>query len=248
MNILVLDVGGNNVKMLATGQDTPRKFPTGREFTPEQLVQGVHDTTKDWPYDAISIGIPGPVLAGRVAVQPPNLGRGWLGFDFQAAFGKPVKIINDAAMQALGSYTGGKMLFLGLGTGLGSAMIVEGIIEPMELGHLPYRKRTFEDYVGQRGLERFGFKKWQKLVMDIIARLRKALEPDYIVLGGGNVKKLTHVPDRCRIGNNANAFIGGFRMWESPQGADAAARNDPSRNGGHASTIENDQPKQGTKA
>jgi polyphosphate glucokinase len=135
------------------------------------------------------------------------------------------------------------MLFLGLGTGLGSAMIVDGIIEPMELGHLPYRKRTFEDYVGQRGLERFGFKKWQKLVMDIIDRLRKALEPDYIVLGGGNVKKLTHIPDRCRIGNNANAFIGGFRMWESPQGADAA-----SRNGGHASKSQNDQPKQGTKA
>jgi polyphosphate glucokinase len=171
--------------------------------------------TEGWSYDVVSIGYPGPVLHNRPIAEPHNLGRGWVGFDFEGAFARPVKLINDAAMQALGSYKGGKMLFLGLGTGLGSTMIVDGIIEPMELGHLPYKKCTYEDYVGQRGLERTGKNKWRSNVADVVARLIAALEPDDIVLGGGNVRHLKELPIACRAGDNANAFLGGFRLWEN---------------------------------
>jgi polyphosphate glucokinase len=178
------------------------------------MVRGVRELAGDWKYDAVSIGYPGPVLHGRPVADPHNLASGWVGFDCEAAFGCPVKVINDAAMQALGSYKGGKMLFLGLGTGLGSAMILDGIIEPMELGHLPYKKGTYEDYVGIPGLDRRGKKKWCQDVADVVALLIAALEPDDVVLGGGNVKKLKELPPGCRAGDNANAFLGGFRLWE----------------------------------
>jgi polyphosphate glucokinase len=214
MNVLVIDVGGNNVKILATGQDEPRKFPSGPTMTAEQMVQGVLQAAEGWDFDAVTIGFPGPVRQGRPATEPVNLGPGWVGFDFEAAFHRPVKFINDAAMQALGSYEGGKMLFLGLGTGLGNTMVVNGVVVPMELGHLPYRKHTFEDYVGNRGLLRLGKKRWRAFVADVVARLRAALLPDYIVLGGGNVKKLKDLPEGTRPGSNDNAFRGGFRLWE----------------------------------
>jgi polyphosphate glucokinase len=214
MNVLVVDVGGTHVKLLATAQSEPRKLVSGPTLTALQMVAAVMELARDWKYDVVAIGYPGPVLHGRVVAEPHNLFPGWVGFDYQAAFGCPVKVINDAAMQALGSYTGGKMLFLGLGTGLGSTMIVEGIVEPMELSHLPYRKGTYEDYVGIRGLERVGKKKWRRYVADVVARLVAALEPDDVVLGGGNVKKLKELPPGCRTGDNANAFLGGFRLWE----------------------------------
>jgi polyphosphate glucokinase len=214
MNVLVVDVGGTNVKILVTGQETPRKFPSGPTLTPQDMVAGVLKAAEDWNFEAVSIGYPGPILRGRPVAEPANLGRGWVGFDFEGAFGSPVKLANDAAMQALGSYEGGKMLFLGLGTGLGSALITNGLVEPMELAHLPYRKRTFEDYVGQRGLKRLGKKKWQRHVADVVERLTGALQPDYVVLGGGNVRKLEELPPGTRAGENANAFRGGFRMWE----------------------------------
>jgi polyphosphate glucokinase len=213
MNVLVVDVGGHSVKILATGQAEPRELPSGPTLTAEQMVAGVKKLAEGWNYDAVTIGYPGPVLHGRPVAEPHNLGPGWVGFDYEAAFGRPVKIVNDAAMQALGSYQGGKMLFLGLGTGLGSTMIVDGIVEPMELGHLPYKKGTFEDYAGIRGLKRLGKAKWRKHVADVVARLVAALEPDDVVLGGGNVKKLTELPPGSREGDNANAFLGGFRLW-----------------------------------
>ncbi len=216
MKVLVIDVGGTNVKIRATGQDTPRKFPSGPTLTPEEMVTGVKQAAGDWEYEAVSVGYPGPVLLGRPVAEPHNLGTGWVGFDFDGAFGCPVKVINDAAMQALGSYDGGKMLFLGLGTGLGTAMVINGTVEPMELGHLPYRKRTFEDYVGLRGLKRMGKKKWRAAVADVVARLSAALLPDYIVLGGGNVRKLKELPPKCRAGDNADAIVGGFRLWQEP--------------------------------
>jgi polyphosphate glucokinase len=219
MNVLVVDVGGTNVKILATGQETPRKFPSGSNLTPGRMVDGVQQLAAEWKYEVVSVGYPGPVLRGRAASEPHNLGPGWLGFDFDTAFGCPVKLINDAAMQALGSYDGGKMLFLGLGTGLGSAMIIDGVLQPMELAHLPYKKATFEDYIGLRGLERMGKKKWRRCVVDIVARLFAAMEPDEVVLGGGNVKELKELPPGCRAGNNASAFCGGFRLWEKPLGA-----------------------------
>ena len=217
MNVLVVDVGGTHVKLLATGQSEPRKFVSGPTLTVEQMVAGVKELAGDWTYDVVAIGYPGPVLHGRPVAEPHNLVAGWVGFDYEAAFGCPVKVINDAAMQALGSYKDGKLLFLGLGTGLGSTMIVEGIVQPMELGHLPYRKGTYEDYVGIRGLERVGKKKWRRYVADVVARLIAALELDDVVLGGGNVKKLKELPPGCRAGDNANAFLGGFRLWEEPR-------------------------------
>jgi polyphosphate glucokinase len=228
MNVLVADVGGTNVKILASGQVAPRKFPSGPTLTAEGMVAGVKDLAGDWKYDGVSIGYPGPVLHCRPVAEPHNLGSGWVGFDYQAAFACPVKVINDAAMQALGSYEGGKMLFLGLGTGLGSTLIVEGIVEPMELGHLPYRKGTYEDYIGMRGLERFGKKKWRRYVADVVTRLVAALEPDDVVLGGGNVKKLKELPTGCRAGDNTNAFAGGFRLWEerSDRGVSASEKKD----------------------
>ncbi len=215
MNVLVVDVGGTHVKILATGQKELREFTSGPTLTAKQMVAGVKKLAGDWKYDAVSIGYPGPVIRNRPLAEPHNLGRGWIGFDFKAAFKRQVKVVNDAAMQALGSYKGGKMLFLGLGTGLGSAMILDGIVEPMELGHLPYKKHTFEDYVGVRGYERLGKKKWRKEVANVVTRLVAALEPEDVVLGGGNVKKLKELPPGCRAGNNANAFVGGFRLWKA---------------------------------
>jgi len=214
MNVLVVDIGGTHVKVLATGQKQSREFPSGPKLTPRQMVAGVKKLASDWKYDAISIGYPGVVMGNRPVADPYNLGQGWAGFDFEAAFTRPVKVINDAAMQALGSYKHGKMLFLGLGTGLGSAMVVDGIVEPMELGHLPYGRRTFEDYVGIAGRARLGQRKWEQAVKDVIARLIAALEPEEVVLGGGNVKNLKKLPPGCRAGDNSNAFVGGFRVWE----------------------------------
>ena len=213
MNVLAIDVGGTHVKILATGQKQHREFVSGPTFTPQKMVAGVKALARDWKYDVVAMGYPGPVLHGRPVAEPHNLGRGWVGFNYAKAFRRPVKIVNDAAMQALGSYNGGKMLFLGLGTGLGSTMIVNGIVEPMELGHLPYKKGTYEDYVGRVGLERHGKKKWRRHVADVVARFFAALEPDETVIGGGNVKKLHALPPHSRAGDNANAFRGGFRLW-----------------------------------
>lgn len=214
MNVLAIDIGGTNVKILATGQDEPRRFSSGPTLTPKRMVAGVKKLAGDWKYEAVSIGYPGMVVRNRPIAEPCNLGHGWVGFDFETMFKCPVKVINDASMQALGSYKGGKMLFLGLGTGLGSTMIVDGIIEPMELAHLPYKKGTYEDYVGEGSLEKRGKKKWRRYVADVVKRLVAALEPDDLVLGGGNVKKLKDLPEGCREGDNANAFLGGFRLWE----------------------------------
>jgi glucose-6-phosphate isomerase len=212
--VLVLDVGGTHVKALASGQSEHRAFESGPTLTPKQLVSKVRELVDGWSYDAISVGYPGPVVHNRPVTDPYNLGKGWVGFDFAKAFGCPIKIVNDAAMQALGSYKGGKMLFLGLGTGLGSAMIVDGIIEPMELAHLPYKKATYEDYVGHAALEADGKKKWQRHVEDVVEKLISALGPDDTVIGGGNVTELDEMPPNCRAGDNANAFSGGFRLWE----------------------------------
>jgi polyphosphate glucokinase len=230
MKVLVIDVGGTNVKVLVTGVDNPRKFESGPKFTPAQMVSGVKAIVRDWRYDAVSIGYPGPVLRNRPIVEPFNLGKGWVGFNFERAFGRPVKVINDAAMQALGSYKKGKMLFIGLGTGLGTAVVIDGIVEPMELGHLPYKKGTYEDYVGLRSMEKHGKKKWRKLVFEVVEKMTQALEPDEVVLGGGNVKKLKKLPPLCRAGDNLNAFLGGFRLWEADHSARrAAAQNCSSR-------------------
>jgi len=218
MNVLVIDVGGTNVKILATGQTEPRRFSSGPTLTAKQMVAGVKKLARGWKYDAVSIGYPGMVVRNRLLAEPWNLGEGWMGFDFEAAFKRPVKLINDAAMQALGSYKRGKMLFLGLGTGLGSTMIVDGIVEPMELAHLPYKEATYEDYVGERSLDRRGKKKWRRYVADVVKRLTAALEPDDVVLGGGNVKNLKELPKGARAGNNDNAFLGGFRLWEKTVG------------------------------
>ncbi len=220
--VLVLDVGGNHVKLLAAGKREHRKFLSGPSLTPRAMVKGALEAAKDWEYDAISMGYPGLVIDGQPAAEPHNLARGWVHFDFAAAFGKPVRIINDAAMQALGSYRGGRMLFLGLGTGLGSAMVVHGELAPMELAHLPYRKgATYEDYVGERGLKRLGRRKWHRHVVAVVGLLRAALEPDEVVLGGGNVHKLPRLPPGVRRGDNNNAFRGGFRLWQVPVSAPA---------------------------
>jgi polyphosphate glucokinase len=214
MKILAIDVGGTHVKILASGEKEKREIESGPAMTARQMVSSVERLARGWKYDVVSIGYPGPVVHHRPTAEPHNLGGGWLGFNFAAAFKRPARVINDAAMQALGSYKGGRMLFLGLGTGLGSAMIVDGIVQPMELAHLPYKKRTYEDYVGLRGLEEFGKKAWRKHVKDVVERLVAALEPDDVVLGGGNAKKLKEMPPLCRAGDNADAFKGGFRMWE----------------------------------
>jgi polyphosphate glucokinase len=218
METLAIDVGGQNVKVLASSQAEPRKMPSGRRLTAAQMVEGVKSMTTDWPYDVVSLGYPGQVVHNMPAHEPVNLGKGWVGYDYAGVFGKPIKIINDAAMQALGSYEGGRMLFLGLGTGLGSTLIIEGQVEPMELGHLPYKKKlTYEDFVGQRGLKRLGRKKWQREVFAVLEYFRMALQPEYIVLGGGNAKLLTDLPPDVRTGDNANAFKGGFRLWPEDQ-------------------------------
>ena len=215
--ILVIDIGGTNVKILATGHNEVRKIPSGPTLTPVKMIVEVKKNSADWEYEAISIGFPGPVVHGRPLREPKNLGKGWVGFDFKRAFKKPVKMINDAAMQAVGSYKGGRMLFLGLGTGLGSALIVDGHLEPMELAHLPYRKgKTYEDYVGLRGLERLGKKNWRKHVNKVVEILKHALSAQYVILGGGNAKKLKELPPDTKLGTNENAFTGGYRLWTDP--------------------------------
>ena len=212
--VLVLDVGGTNIKVQATGQKQPRKIPSGPDMTAKDMVCDVKAATRDWKYDRVSIGYPGPVTAGHPVREPVNLGGGWVGFNYKKALGCPVRIVNDAAMQALGSYHGGRMLFLGLGTGLGSAMIVDGVLEPMELAHLPYKHgKTYEEYLGLRGLKRLGKKKWRKEVFKITEKLIGALQADYVVLGGGNAKKLKKLPPGARMGRNENAILGGFRLW-----------------------------------
>jgi polyphosphate glucokinase len=213
--VLVVDIGGTHVKILATGRRLKRKVDSGPEMTAQQMVDAVKELAEGWDYDLVALGYPGPVTHNKPLLEPINLGSGWCGFDFEVAFGRPVKIVNDALMQAIGSYEGGRMLFLGLGTGLGSAMIVDKVAQPMELAHLPYKKgRTFEDYLGAAGLKRLGKKRWRKEVVEVVERLRAALEPDYVVLGGGNLKKLDRLPPGCRRGDNANAFKGGFRIWQ----------------------------------
>lgn len=216
MKVLAIDVGGTHVKILATGQTQPRRFESGPALTASEMVTRVKALAKGWNYDVVSVGYPGIVASNRPVADPHNLGKGWMGFDFAKAFRRPAKVLNDAAMQALGSYKGGKMLFLGLGTGLGTAMVVDGVVQPMELAHLPYRKATYEDYVGIRGLDTHGKRKWRKYVVDVVEKLAAALEPDEIVLGGGNVKNLKAMPPGCREGDNNNAFLGGFRVWETP--------------------------------
>jgi polyphosphate glucokinase len=213
MKVLTIDIGGTSIKFLASGQKEPRMFLSGPEMTPKQMVSSLKKLTQDWTYDAVSIGYPGVILKNRIVSEPHNLAKGWVRFNFEAAFGRPVKLINDAAMQALGSYRGGCMLFLGFGTGLGSALVVEGYVVPMELAHLCFKRGTYEDYLGIRGIKRLGTKKWQTYVEYGVERLISALHPDDVVLGGGNAKRLTKLPKGCRLGDNANAFIGGFRLW-----------------------------------
>jgi polyphosphate glucokinase len=212
--VLAVDVGGSHVKVLLSSGDERRRFDSGPELTGRRMVDGVLDVTLDWAYNTVSVGVPSPVHGGRVASEPVNLGTGWVGFDFEDAFGKPTKV-NDAAMQALGSYEGGMMLFLGLGSGLGSALVDGVVVESLELAHLPFRKATFEDYVGERGRKRLGKKKWRAAVLETIERLAAAVGPDYVVLGGGNARKLGELPPNVRLGASENAFLGGFRLWDS---------------------------------
>jgi len=222
MKILAIDVGGTHVKILTTGHKEVRKIDSGPRMTARQMATAVLKLSKDWQFDVVSIGYPGPVVHGKILVEPRNLGGGWVRFDFAKAFRRPVKLINDAAMQALGSYEGGKMLFLGLGTGLGTAVVDNGMVEAMEIAHLLYKKgKTFEDYLGLRGLQRLGKKRWREVVFDVVGKLSQALEADYVVLGGGNAKKLKRLPRKARMGDNANAFLGGYRLWKE----EAAARN-----------------------
>ena len=225
MRILVIDVGGSHVKVLATGHKVPIKIPSGSSMTAAAMVRLVRRAVAGWTYDVVAVGYPGAVLHGKPVSEPRNLGGGWVGFNFRRAFGRPVRVMNDAAMQALGSYKGGRMLFLGLGTGLGSALIIDGVLEPMELAHLPYKHgRTYEDYVGKAGLKRLGKRKWRRQVSDVIARLKTALEVDEVVVGGGNAKLLDTLPRGVRLGTNANAFAGGFRLWK-PQAGMGSARD-----------------------
>jgi polyphosphate glucokinase len=212
--VLAVDVGGSHVKALTSNRQERRRFASGPSLTAEEMVAGTLAAVADWTWSRVTVGIPAPVRGGKVISEPLNLGDGWVGFDYEAAFGKPTQIVNDAVMQAVGSYRGGRMLFLGLGTGLGSALISDGVIEPLELGHLPFRKKTFEDYVGERGLEKHGKKKWTKDVFATVQQLSAAMEPDEIVLGGGGVDELEELPDGCRRGENENAFLGGFRLWD----------------------------------
>lgn len=212
--VLAIDVGGSHVKILATGHRTKREVDSGPTMTAQQMVDAVKTLAEGWDYDVISIGYPGPVLHNKAVLEPANLGKGWVGFDFDAAFDHPVKVVNDAMMQAIGAYEGGRMLFLGLGTGLGSALIVDNVAQPLELAHMPYKKgRTFEDYVGERGLEKRGKKKWRQDVVAVVEQLKAALRPDYVVIGGGNVKLLKEMPQGARRGSNADAFPGGFKLW-----------------------------------
>jgi polyphosphate glucokinase len=214
--ILVIDVGGTRVKLLVTGQTLKRTMDSGPRLKPRAMVAGVKKLTADWEYDVVSIGVPAPVVRGRVVAEPVNLGEGWMGFDFAEAFACPVKVINDAAMQAVGAYRRGRMLFLGIGTGLGSALILNGHVEPLEVAHLPYREgRTFEDYVGKRGRKRLGKKLWRRHVLTVVGLLRRAFLPEDVVLGGGNAKHLKALPEGTRMGANAHAFKGGYLLWTS---------------------------------
>ncbi|MGN6585335.1 MAG: ROK family protein [Rhizobiaceae bacterium] len=216
--VLAIDIGGSHVKVMTSIGGEERKAESGPNMTAEDMVAAVKKLARGWRYDVIGMGYPGPVLHNRPLVEPVNLGPGWVGFDYQGSFGVPVRIVNDALMQAIGSYEGGRMLFLGLGTGLGAAMIVDNVAQPMELAHLPYKKgRTFEDYVGERGLERRGKKRWRKSVFDVVDRLRAAMQPDYVVIGGGNVERLKELPEDCRRGDNTLAFKGGFRLWQDKE-------------------------------
>jgi len=221
MPVLAVDVGGSHVKVLLEGETERRRFASGPAMTAQEMVDGVLGAVDGWTFDRVSVGIPTPVRGGKPIAEPVNLGDGWVGFDYEAAFDTPTKVINDAVMQAVGSYDGGRMLFLGLGTGLGSALIADGVVEPLELGHLPYRKKTFEDYVSERALERQGKKKWRKTVFDVVARLAAALEPDYVVIGGGGAKELDELPPNSRRGDNTHAFAGGFRLWQPEWNDDA---------------------------
>ncbi|HKC77403.1 MAG TPA: ROK family protein [Gaiellaceae bacterium] len=216
--VLAVDVGGSHVKALTSNEKERRRFDSGPSLTAKQMVDGVLEIVDGWPWDVVTVGIPSPVRNNKVISEPVNLGPGWVDFDYEAAFGKPTRIVNDAAMQAVGGYQGGRMLFLGLGTGLGSTLIADGVIEPLELGHLPFRKKTFEDYVGERGLEKLGKKKWREAVFETVERLTAAMEPDEVVLGGGGVEALKELPPRCRRGDNENAFLGGFRLWDPDSG------------------------------
>jgi polyphosphate glucokinase len=212
--VLAVDVGGTHVKALTSNETQHRRFNSGPKLTAQQMVDGVVKLVDGWPYDVVSVGVPTPVRGGKAIAEPINLGGGWVGFDFEDAFGKPTKVVNDAVMQAIGSYDGGRMLFLGLGTGLGSAFIAEDVVEPLELAHLPFRKKTFEDYVSEDALHKDGKKKWTKTVFEVVDKLTKAMEPDYVVLGGGGVDELRELPPGVRRGDNENAFAGGFRLWD----------------------------------
>jgi polyphosphate glucokinase len=212
--VLAIDVGGSHVKLLASGGDEPRRFDSGKSLAPQQLVDGVRAAAGGWTWEVVSVGVPTPVYGGKVIAEPVNLGEGWVGFDFESAFEKPVKVVNDAVMQAIGSYDGGRMLFLGLGTGLGSALIVDGVVEPLELGHLPYRESSFEDYVSERALEQHGKARWTSDVFDVVEHFANVIEPQYVVVGGGAVEQLERLPPGTRRGDNDNAFGGGFRLWE----------------------------------
>jgi polyphosphate glucokinase len=216
--VLAVDVGGSHVKALTSNESKHRRFDSGPTLTAKEMVEGVLEIVAEWPWDVVTVGVPSPVRNDKVISEPVNLGDGWVDFDYESAFGKPTKVVNDAAMQAVGSYQGGRMLFLGLGTGLGSTLIADGLIEPLELGHLPFRKKTFEDYVGERGLEKLGKKKWREAVFEAVERLRGAMEPDEVVLGGGGVDALDKLPPGCRRGANENAFLGGFRLWDPDSG------------------------------
>jgi len=217
MKVLVIDVGGTNIKVSVTGRKEPIKIPSGPEMNAARMAAAVKKATAGWKYEAVSIGYPGPVVNGKPSLEPANLGAGWIRFDYKKAFGKPVRVVNDAAMQAMGSYQGGRMLFLGLGTGLGSALVADGVLEPLELAHLPYRNnRTYEDYVGLRGYKRMGRKKWQRHVEKVVAILKQGLQVDYVMLGGGNTKRLKGLPPGVRLGTNAHAILGGIRLWDAP--------------------------------
>ncbi|MGD9895747.1 MAG: ROK family protein [Candidatus Methylacidiphilaceae bacterium] len=237
MKVLAIDIGGRNVKLLATGQKRPRKIPSGPAFTPQHLVARLPEVVTGWPFEAISIGYPGPVAGGRPAAEPRNLGSGWVEFDFERAFGTPVKLVNDAAMQAWGSYAGGRMLFLGLGTGLGTALILDGLLHPLEASHLPYKKGlTYEEILGDAGLSRLGRKRWREEVRCVVKLFREAFQVDYLVVGGGNRKLLKSLPPYVRLGDNSFAFLGGFRLWEEAAERTALlAETTPVPNGGLSS-------------
>jgi polyphosphate glucokinase len=226
-NVLVIDVGGSNVKV-SLAHKPPLKIPSGEKMTAARMAAAVLKSIDGWKYDAVSIGFPGTVRNGRPSHEPHNLSGGWMRFDYQKAFGKPVKVINDAAMQALGAYRGGRMLFLGLGTGLGSALIADGVVMPLELAHLPYRHgRSYEDYVGVRGLQRLGRRKWTRHVRRVVALLRAAVQADYVVLGGGQTKKLTTLPPRTRLGENRHAILGGVKLWNGTMRSNSSQRTPP---------------------